>query len=179
MAQEPMQIKRYPNRRFYARDSSRYVSLVEIEELVRQGRNVQIRDSQTGEDITRAVLTQIIVERHPEKMNLFPPDMLHAILRANDLMSEFLRGYFRDALTYLDYLQTHGTPSNLARPMHWMQAWLEGLGVAPRSPANETPSSAPVSDASRATPDPHDLHERILQLENRIRQLESEGKSGG
>ena len=56
---EPIRIKRYPNRRFYASHTSKYVSLPEIEQLIRDGVNVEIVDSQTGEDITRVILMQI------------------------------------------------------------------------------------------------------------------------
>ncbi|MCA9072692.1 MAG: polyhydroxyalkanoate synthesis regulator DNA-binding domain-containing protein, partial [Planctomycetaceae bacterium] len=74
---DPIQIKRYPNRRYYARNTSQYVSLKDIEEMVQSGATVEIVDTQTGDDITRTVLTQIIMERQPEKMALFPSDMLH------------------------------------------------------------------------------------------------------
>ena len=98
MPDEPIVIKRYPNRRFYARHTSKYVSLQEIEEMVKSGKNVEIRDSQTSEELTRSVLTRIIMERQPEKMRLFPTDMLHFILRSNDVMSGFLRDYFQHSL---------------------------------------------------------------------------------
>ena len=125
MTDDPIMIKRYPNRRYYARNTSKYVSLQEIEEMVQSGETVEIRDSQTGEDLTRPVLTQIIMERHPEKMSLFPTEMLHFVLRSNDVMSGFLRDYFRHSLTYLDYLQRHSTAATaLVKPMHWVKAWL-------------------------------------------------------
>src|SRR3990170_8078321 len=79
MTDETIQIKRYPNRRFYARNTSKYVSLPEIEEMVRAGQTVDVRDSQTGDDITHPVLTQIIMDRQPEKIALFPIEMLHSI----------------------------------------------------------------------------------------------------
>ena len=81
MADESIRIKRYPNRRFYASHTSKYVSLPEIEEMIAGGLTVEIVDSQTGEDITRSVLVQIIAERHPDKMAMFPSAMLHACSR--------------------------------------------------------------------------------------------------
>jgi polyhydroxyalkanoate synthesis repressor PhaR len=123
MATEPIQITRYPNRRFYARHESKYISLQEIEEIVRAGNRVEIRDSQTDEDLTGVVLTRIIMERQPEKMQLFPIDMLHFIVRSNDLMTDFLRDYFRHSLPYLEYLQRHGTTAarSLTKPIHWVR----------------------------------------------------------
>jgi polyhydroxyalkanoate synthesis repressor PhaR len=162
MTETPVQITRYPNRRFYTRSESRYVSLEEIEEMVRQGKQVEIRESQTDEDLTATVLTRIIMDRQPEKMRLFPIDMLHVIVRSNDVVSGFLRDYFRHALPYLDYLQRHNPALSMVQPVHWVKAWLDG--IAPRK-ANE--SSRPTSGA--AVP----VEQRIAELEERIRQLES------
>ena len=139
MAGDPIQIKRYPNRRYYARNTSQYVSLQEIEDMVQSGETVEIRDSQSGEDLTRTVLTQIILERQPEKMALFPSDMLHFIVRSNDAMSDFLRDYFRQSLTYLDYLQRHSAATPLAQPIHWVKAWLDG--IAPKPPKEDKPQT--------------------------------------
>ena len=108
MSTEPVRIKRYPNRRYYATHTSRYISLPEIEQLIRNGATVEIVDSQTGEDLTRPILVQIIAEMHPEKIALFPSAMLHSMLRANKVMAEFLQAYFRASLTHLEQLQKHG-----------------------------------------------------------------------
>jgi polyhydroxyalkanoate synthesis repressor PhaR len=166
MASDPIQIKRYPNRRYYARNTSNYVSLEEIEGMINSGETVEIRDSQTGEDLTRSVLTQIILERQPDKMALFPTDMLHFILRANDVMSDFLRDYFRHSLTYLSYLQRHSRATKtLTQPMHWVKAWLDGIAPMP-SDGEEHPT----------TEDSEQLRQQLRQLEERLRQLESQNQ---
>jgi polyhydroxyalkanoate synthesis repressor PhaR len=165
MAGDPIQIKRYPNRRYYARNTSQYVSLQEIEDMVQAGETVEIRDSQSGDDLTRAVLTQIIMERQPEKMSLFPSDMLHFIVRSNDAMSDFLRDYFRHSLTYLDYLQRHSAATPLTQPMHWMKAWLDGIAPKPHT-EEKSRRDAPASTDNK-------LADRIHELEERLRQLEA------
>jgi polyhydroxyalkanoate synthesis repressor PhaR len=162
MPDAPVQITRYPNRRFYTRSESRYVSLEEIEQMVRDGKQVEIRDSQTDEDLTGPVLARIIMDRQPEKMRLFPIDMLHCILRSNDVMSDFLRDYFQHALPYLDYLQRHNPAVTMVQPMHWIKAWLDG--IAPRKGSDAEP---PQPDEAAL------LGRRIAELEERIRQLES------
>jgi polyhydroxyalkanoate synthesis repressor PhaR len=168
MADELIQIKRYPNRRFYARNASKYVSLPEIEEMIRVGHTVDVRDSQTGEDITRTVLAQIIMDRQPEKMALFPIEMLHSIVRSNDMMMEFLRDYFRHSLTYLDYLKRHSTSArDLANPVNWVKAWLDGF-----RPADELAQS-PLPEAEGIRSSDPELNQRIAELEQRIRQLEA------
>ncbi|QDU56818.1 polyhydroxyalkanoate synthesis regulator DNA-binding domain-containing protein [Aeoliella mucimassa] len=166
MPDSRFQIKRYPNRRYYAKPLSKYVSLQEIEQLIQEGQTVEIRDSQTGEELTRAVLTQIIVERHPDKMELFPTDLLHFILRSNDTMSSFLRDYFRQSLTYLDYLYRHspGAP-RLAQPMHWVKTWLDSVVTKGGDPQPASP-----------TGDQLQLTERMNQLEERLNELEGRGE---
>lgn len=165
MADAPIQIKRYPNRRFYALNTSKYVSLQEIEEIVRDGQQIEIRDNQTGDDITRQVLAQILLDRQPEKIALFPTDLLHFMLRSNELMSDFLRDYFRHSLTYLEYLQRHGAAAKqLTSPMHWARAWLDEITGKSQEPPAEPSENA-------------ELIKRVEQLEQRIHQLESEAQS--
>ena len=164
MPDEIVQIKRYPNRRFYARNTSKYVSLQEIEELVQQGKTVEVTESQTGESLTRAILTQIIIDRQPQKISLFPVDMLHSIVRSNDMVTDFLRDYFQHSLTYLDYLQRHGASAkNLVNPIHWAKVWIDGF-----KPLNGI--AKPHSDQEEQ------LVLRIQKLEERIHELESKEK---
>lgn len=161
MSDETIQIKRYPNRRFYSRDASKYVSLQEIEELIQAGKTVEVTDSQTGESLTRATLTQIIMDRQPDKISLFPVDMLHSIVRSNDMVTDFLRDYFQHSLTYLDFLQRHGAGARtLVNPIHWAKAWIDGF--------------KPTNGAVQATMNQEEeLLSRIQKLEERIHELES------
>ena len=173
MSEELVQIKRYPNRRFYNRNASKYISLEEIEKLVRSGSKVEIRDSQSGEEITRPVLTRIILERQPDKMLLFPTDMLHFILRANEVSTSFLRDYFQHSLTYLDYLSQHGSAASaLSRPMHWVKAWLDSI-VPERANEEEIAPSYESASENGVEEGATRLVNRIEQLEERIKQLES------
>ena len=55
-------IKKYPNRRLYDTSSGRYVNLEEVAAMVRQGVDIAVIDARTGNDVTRTVLTQIIVD---------------------------------------------------------------------------------------------------------------------
>jgi polyhydroxyalkanoate synthesis repressor PhaR len=168
---EPIRIKRYPNRRFYASHTSKYVSLPEIEQMIRDGENVEIVDSATNEDITRAILIQLIAEGHPEKIALFPPAMLHSILRANGVMVSFLQDYFRNSLVYLDYFQKHGTTGSFQEPMHWMKAWVDGWSKWPGTnpPAPDRPDEPPVDDSQQVAKRVAELEKRIVELEQQAR----------
>ena len=113
------------------------------------------------------MLTRLIVDRNPEKMDLFPSAMLHFILRSNEITSDFLRDYFRHSLTYLDYLQHHST----ATPIHWVKAWLDGIRRKPGEFDLPEESPPAVTD-DRA----EELASRVAELEERIRQLEGSGR---
>ncbi len=175
MAAAPVKITRYPNRRFYDHSASSYVSLEEIEQVVRTGKSVEVRDSQTGDDLTRIVLARIIMERQPEKMQLFPIDMLHFMVRSNAVMSDFLRDYFRHALPYMEYLQRHSAAAvtTLVQPVHWIKAWLDSIVPhKTNADATATPQNAMINDADQ-------LANRVAELEQRLLQLESESAEGG
>ena len=71
-AEPPVVVKKYANRRLYDTRSSSYITLDNLAEMVRQGRDFVVYDAKTGEDITRGVLTQIIVEEEGKGRNLLP-----------------------------------------------------------------------------------------------------------
>lgn len=75
-------IKKYGNRRLYDTAHSRYINQDEVAEMVRDGRDVQVVDAATGEDLTRLVLTQIIVEHAKEPGSAFPLDILRQMVVA-------------------------------------------------------------------------------------------------
>jgi polyhydroxyalkanoate synthesis repressor PhaR len=83
---EPLRIRKYSNRRLYDTTRSRHLTADELWELVRAGHDVVVTDSATGADITHQVLTQMILERDPPKLEVFPTTLLHEIIRANQQM---------------------------------------------------------------------------------------------
>jgi hypothetical protein len=91
--------------------------------------------------------------------------MLHSIVRSNDVMTDFLRDYFRHSLTYLDYLQRHGSSAREnSNPMRWVKAWLSG-----QKPSENGDDHSLESASDQA----HALEGRIKQLESRLRELEA------
>ena len=65
-------IKKYANRRLYDTESSAYITLDRLAEMVREGREFEVVDAKTGEDITRQVLTQIIVDEEARGSTMLP-----------------------------------------------------------------------------------------------------------
>ena len=78
--QAPVVIKKYANRRLYNTATSSYVTLDNLSQMVRNGADFAVFDAKTGEDITRLVLTQIIVEEEQKGQNLLPISFLRELI---------------------------------------------------------------------------------------------------
>jgi polyhydroxyalkanoate synthesis repressor PhaR len=77
----PRIIKKYPNRRLYDTETSAYITLAEVKELVLQYKEFQVQDAKSGEDLTRAILLQIILEEESGGVPMFSTEMLANIIR--------------------------------------------------------------------------------------------------
>jgi polyhydroxyalkanoate synthesis repressor PhaR len=76
----PVVVKKYANRRLYNTESSSYITLDNLADMVRHGRDFVVYDAKTGDDITRSVLTQIIVEEEGKGQNLLPTAFLRQLI---------------------------------------------------------------------------------------------------
>jgi polyhydroxyalkanoate synthesis repressor PhaR len=157
-AETSVEIRRYPNRRLYDRSRRQYVTLQDVETMVLEGTNVEVRDSRTGEDLTRQVLTQILMERHPQKMDMFPVAMLHSILRANEVAVALWRGYMRQSLTAMETLQKAANP--FASSLNWVSAFFPALSATTPAP--------PVAEAGR-----DGVAHRVEELASRLDRIEA------
>lgn len=93
-AAKPAVVKKYANRRLYNTATSSYVTLDELSQMVRKGEEFLVYDAKTGEDITRSVLTQIILEEDSKGRNLLPIGFLrHLIGYYDDSLQSFLPRY--------------------------------------------------------------------------------------
>jgi len=81
---KPVTIKKYANRRLYNTESSSYATLDQLCDMVKEGRNFVVYDAKTGDDITRAVLTQIILEQEGKGENLLPVSFLRQVISFYD-----------------------------------------------------------------------------------------------
>lgn len=95
MPQDPLILKKYANRRLYDTEKSAYVTLNEVSQYIREGRQVKILDAKSKEDVTAFILTQIILEEAKNKNTLLPAPLLHMIIQYGDnLLGEFFEKYF-------------------------------------------------------------------------------------
>ncbi|HPP46829.1 MAG TPA: polyhydroxyalkanoate synthesis repressor PhaR [Accumulibacter sp.] len=81
MPEQPRLIKKYPNRRLYDTKTSAYITLSDVKDLVLYRENFNVLDAKTGEDITRSILLQIILEEEAGGMPLFTTDLLAQMIR--------------------------------------------------------------------------------------------------
>ena len=111
---KPAVVKKYANRRLYNTATSSYVTLDELSQMVRKGEEFVVFDAKTGEDITRSVLTQIILEEDSKGRNLLPIGFLrHVIGYYDDSLQSFLPRYLELSM------------ENFARHQDQMRSYVE------------------------------------------------------
>jgi polyhydroxyalkanoate synthesis repressor PhaR len=100
--QPPVVVKKYANRRLYNTESSSYITLDNLAEMVRQGRDFVVYDAKSGEDITRGVLTQIIVEEEGKGRALLPTTFLRQLIGFyGDQMQSMVPRFLEQAMSAL------------------------------------------------------------------------------
>ena len=77
----PRVLKKYPNRRLYDTKISSYITLADVKSMVLSGVEFEVRDAKTGEDLTRSILLQIILEEETGGVPIFSAPMLSQIIR--------------------------------------------------------------------------------------------------
>ena len=92
-------IKKYANRRLYDTESSAYITLDRLAQMVREGRDFEVVDAKTGEDITRQVLTQIIVDEEARGSEMLPLNFLKQLIGLyGNSMQNFVPQYLEAAM---------------------------------------------------------------------------------
>jgi len=96
---KPIVVKKYANRRLYNTASSSYVTLEDLANMIKEGADFAVYDAKTGEEITRSVLTQIIVEQEQKGQNLLPISFLRQLISFyGDSMQFLVPGYLEQAM---------------------------------------------------------------------------------
>lgn len=95
----PIIIKKYANRRLYNTQTSCYITLDDLYQMIKKGEDFAVRDAKTGEDLTRSVLTQIIVEQESRGSNLLPVNFLKQVITFyDDRMQDFVPHYLEASM---------------------------------------------------------------------------------
>ena len=133
----PRVLKKYPNRRLYDTRSSAYITLADVKNMVLGYEDFEVRDAKSGEDLTRSILLQIILEEESGGVPMFSSQMLaHMIRFYGHSMQGMMGAYLEKNLQTFVELQKRFAPSRLSlsdskqfTPEMWSQ-FLTGQGAA-------------------------------------------------
>jgi polyhydroxyalkanoate synthesis repressor PhaR len=190
----PVTIKKYANRRLYNTGTSTYVTLEDLATMVKAGEDFAVYDAKTSEDITRSVLTQIIVEQEgKEGQNLLPINFLRQLIRFyGDSMQNLVPRYlevsidtltreqekFRNQITQAFGVTPFGPlDEHVRRNMDMFKQAFSMFAPFTR-PAGEQPSAS-AEEPAAAPPSPTDLDELKRQLADMQKKVEKLTDKGG
>ena len=169
MARKTVVIKKYENRRLYDTTNSRYVNLEEVAQLLQQGNDVQVIDAASGEDITRLILTQIIVEDAKTPESSFPLDLLRQMVVASGRASQESALQYMKAMLEVYQNAYRAMPSPLS-PLDFMQNLRTSTEGKPGNRKRSTNTGSPVEPRQ---PEPkHSETEDVEELKSRLAELE-------
>ena len=98
---KPRVIKKYPNRRLYDTEESRYITLADVKELVMNKVDFEVIDKKSGEDITRTILLQVISEQEQHGDAIMTEDFLAQIIRAyGSVVPDFMARYLEQSMSF-------------------------------------------------------------------------------
>jgi polyhydroxyalkanoate synthesis repressor PhaR len=144
---ETVILKKYASRRLYNPENSSYVTLNQVADIIRGGKDVLVLDAKTREDVTAFILTQIILEESKNKNSLLPPPLLHLAIRyGNSILHEFFDKHLQDSInSYLQYKQAFDEQFG-----KWLNMGMSYSEMA----RNAMKGRSPFPEAS-PQPDPH------------------------
>ncbi|HKO13139.1 MAG TPA: polyhydroxyalkanoate synthesis regulator DNA-binding domain-containing protein [Acidobacteriaceae bacterium] len=166
MPQKTVIIKKYENRRLYDATNSRYVNLEDVAQILKDGDDVRVVDAATGNDITRLILTQIIVEDAKTPNSAFPLDLLRQMIISSGRVSQ--ETALRYMKTMLDiYQDSYRAISPAMNPFSFFR---QEVPVTPSPvPSNGGTDQTPASATEELQSE--ELRHRIAQLEKKVASL--------
>jgi len=176
--QKPLLIKRYASRRLYNTETSDYVTLEDIAGFIRDGREVQIVDLKSGDDLTRQYLLQIIAEHESRGESVLPVDVLNDLVRSYmtggaSVVPQFLQASFemlRDGQSRMmenmnamnPMAKMPGFEAMQAQQQAFLKAMTGGWGGA--APASEAPAADKGEDLDAIKAQLSDLQDKLSKL---------------
>ncbi|WP_133486285.1 polyhydroxyalkanoate synthesis repressor PhaR [Aliiroseovarius marinus] len=182
-SQDALLIKRYASRRLYNTETSDYVTLDDIAGFIRDGREVQIIDLKSGDDLTRQYLLQIIAEHESRGENVLPVDVLTDLVRsyttqAQSVVPQFLAASFemlRDGQSkMMENLGSMGNPMANMPGFEAMQAQQEAFMKAMMSGFSGSSGPAQDSETDEKSGDADELDKikkQLVELQSKLSKL--------
>ena len=178
--EKPLLIKRYASRRLYNTETSDYVTLEDIAGFIRDGREVQIVDLKSGDDLTRQYLLQIIAEHESRGENVLPVNVLNDLVRSymlpgGGVMPQFLQSSFEmlresqnkmmENMSAMNPMsQMPGFDALQAQQQAFLKAMTSGLSSGWSSPEKEEEKSEPKEDLD-------DIKKQLAELQQKLSKL--------
>ena len=168
-------IKKYENRRLYNTLTSQYINQEQVAQLVRDGYDVRVVDAVTGEDLTRMILAQIVLDDAKTPDSVFPLDVLRQMIVASGRATQ------ENALRYMKgmmdmYQNAYRALPPPMNPFEFMQARWAQLTAEARPTSSikgSTESSKPPQERSRVPSETAAQAADVDELKRRIGELES------
>jgi polyhydroxyalkanoate synthesis repressor PhaR len=180
---QPLIIKKYENRRLYNTLTSQYINQDQVAQLVRDGHDVRVVDAASGDDITRLILAQIVLEDAKTPDSVFPLDVLRQMIVASGKATQ------ENALRYMKFMMEIYQNAYKAMPSP-MNPFEMMAGRWPQPPDGAVPppgpaSAQPVADSNARQQGGNNSNRaaggEVADLKKRIEELEavlSRGKPG-
>lgn len=184
-------IKKYPNRRLYNTSTSAYIVLDDLVELVKSGNPFEIRDTKTGNDITREILNQIIFERETGKSNFhFPLEVQKQLIGMyDDTYGKMMPSYLKESLdvfsaerermkSTMENVVERNTKAmmefsqNIARQNLevFKRSW-EMFGTNHANPKSKTDKTENEAESVKDNSELDEIQKQINQLQDRLKNL--------
>jgi polyhydroxyalkanoate synthesis repressor PhaR len=166
-------IKRYSNRKLYDTQESRYVTLEEIEEMIRGGREISVVDANNGEDLTSVTLTQIILENERNRRANLPSAFLHQLIKHGEAWQDFVQRTMRSSLE--GFVSSQRDMERVFREWSARAGWGPvGAGAATADAKREGETKRESGEAKRdgSEAEAEKLREEVSALRDRLRSLE-------
>jgi polyhydroxyalkanoate synthesis repressor PhaR len=172
---QPLIIKKYENRRLYNTVTSQYINQDQVAQLVRDGHDVQVVDAATGEDITRLILAQIVLEDAKAPGSVFPLDVLRQMIVASGKATQ------DNALRYMKFMMDIYQNAYRAipppvNPLEMMAGrWPQPPVAATPAPSSASFESGAVSESGHHSGNNSNLAAggEVGELKKRIEELEA------
>lgn len=177
---KPLLIKRYASRRLYNTETSDYVTLDDIAGFIRSGREVQIVDLKSGDDLTRQYLLQIIAEHESRGENVLPVNVLNDLVRAyttqaTSMVPQFLQTSF-DMLResqekVMESMGTGMSMPGLEAMQAQQEAFMKAMTGGMAWPGSSAPAAEKPEAASGEGEDLDDIKKQLAELQDKLSKL--------
>jgi polyhydroxyalkanoate synthesis repressor PhaR len=165
-------IKRYGNRRLYDHTLSRPVTMDQLAEAVRKGEDIRVLDGETGEDLTRRILVQIILEQGSRnQLELLPVDFLRQLIQLrSDTMAHWMSQYLSAGAEWLSkQMHSSGPAMNaIQQSLDGLMSWMR---QEPPIPPDIPASVPPREEAAKVRREERKLADEIGSLQERLADL--------